>query len=211
MWGFYDTHYIFSAAIIIILSRALQVSEDDQDLIDTAQSLLQTMRDQGNMNASDHIARCRRLQISIEEMKGRNLAAEAYPHEPVKDSLQTATTAKRAPVNVLSERQELQTLPEVINDPILEKATSSTGQGPPHQRPIPPIVRTGPFIPDFRNPALAINAPLGDPVIQGFIESSAGWGGTEVSIGADQGEYSMSWMPELDLNMGNVFEGSQWW
>lgn len=66
--GYWDAHYLFSSTMILIMSAVMDPNVAVSDPVQTAFSLLRSMRDDGNIPASDYCDRLALIQTSLSEL-----------------------------------------------------------------------------------------------------------------------------------------------
>ncbi|KAI2673424.1 transcriptional regulator family: Fungal Specific TF [Penicillium roqueforti] len=67
--GYWDAHYLFSSTLILLMSAVMSPSQAVSDAVDTALSVLCSMRDDGNVPANDYYERLLLVQKSIAELR----------------------------------------------------------------------------------------------------------------------------------------------
>ncbi|KAJ5494622.1 transcriptional regulator family: Fungal Specific TF [Penicillium fimorum] len=89
--GYWDAHYLFSSTLILLMAAVMSPSQAVSDAVDTALSVLCSMRDNGNVPASDYCERLKLVQKSIVELRdGVMKGSEAVP---TTNAAQTQVTA----------------------------------------------------------------------------------------------------------------------
>ncbi|KAJ5951289.1 transcriptional regulator family: Fungal Specific TF [Penicillium vulpinum] len=76
--GYWDAHYLFSSTLILLMAAVMSPSQSTSDAVDTALSVLCSMRDDGNVPATDYYERLALVQKAIAELghdvkKGREI------------------------------------------------------------------------------------------------------------------------------------------
>lgn len=69
--GYWDAHYLFSSTLILIMSEVMEPNPAVCDAVQTAFSLLASMRDDGNVPASDFYDRLTLIRASVSELGTR--------------------------------------------------------------------------------------------------------------------------------------------
>lgn len=69
IFGYFDSHALFSSIMILMMATTLKSNITDDDAVKTSLSLLRSMRDDGNLSASDHYDLLRSLKIDLEEAR----------------------------------------------------------------------------------------------------------------------------------------------
>lgn len=70
-FGYFDAHHLFSATLILIISAILSPNSGDSDAVQTSFHLLQTMRDKGNVTASQYYSQLAHIQWSVGRLHAR--------------------------------------------------------------------------------------------------------------------------------------------
>lgn len=68
-FGYFDAQYIFSSTIVLMISNTLKPNQGDQESIDLAWGLLQSMVDDGNLPAREFIERLSSLRRDLDELR----------------------------------------------------------------------------------------------------------------------------------------------
>lgn len=164
MYGFYDALSIFSSTLILMLSSAMEDPErkvsSDQDGIGLAWSLLRSMKDDGNVPASDYFDQLKQLKEAIhaacDKLSSKNhgpLTAplpqapdddvEMHPapgglrdHQSLSEPHGSSTARPLPPIMITNKDHAYNTDP--FNDPFLHGFWSQPNQQqPPLQMPMP--------------------------------------------------------------------------
>lgn len=75
-YGYFDAHHLFSSTLILIISAIISPNSSDSDAVQTSFYLLKTMRDNGNMAASQYYSRLAHIQWSVGRLRTRVTAKE---------------------------------------------------------------------------------------------------------------------------------------
>ncbi|KAI1268422.1 fungal-specific transcription factor domain-containing protein [Xylariaceae sp. FL1019] len=78
-FGYFDSHYLFSSIVILLISDALRANDEDHDAITLSSALLQCMVDDGNFPAREFHQRLSVLRWEIEKMKESSTSLMAGP------------------------------------------------------------------------------------------------------------------------------------
>ncbi|KAH8590617.1 fungal-specific transcription factor domain-containing protein [Bisporella sp. PMI_857] len=65
-FGYFDSHYIFSSAIVLAISSILDPTGTDKQAFETASQILQTLADNGNLSAAQFVANLESVQQAID-------------------------------------------------------------------------------------------------------------------------------------------------
>jgi proline utilization trans-activator len=79
-FGYFDSNYIFSSAIVLFISNFLHENQEDQDFLETAWDLLRMMKSEGNVPAGEFLERLTRLKSNIEELKSKQSETDNTDH-----------------------------------------------------------------------------------------------------------------------------------
>lgn len=69
VYGYFDSHYLFSSTLILIMSAVMDPNPIDSDAVQTALSLLQTMRNHGNVCAKGYYDRLNQIKSRIAQLR----------------------------------------------------------------------------------------------------------------------------------------------
>ena len=75
-YGYFDAHHLFSSTLILIISAIISPNSSDSDAVQTSFYLLKTMRDNGNMAASQYYSRLAHIQWTVGRLRTRVTAKE---------------------------------------------------------------------------------------------------------------------------------------
>lgn len=75
-FGYFDAHHLFSATLVLIISAILSPNSSDSDAVQTSFHLLKTMRDKGNITASQYYSQLAHIQCSVGRVRARATAAK---------------------------------------------------------------------------------------------------------------------------------------
>jgi proline utilization trans-activator len=110
IFGHFDAHYLFASTLVLIISAIISPNSGDSDAVQTAFHLLKTMRDSGNISASQFYSRLLHIQISV----GRLREAATSRSDPV--SADAPENNARAPTLMSSDLMPSGTLLFEDND-----------------------------------------------------------------------------------------------
>ncbi|VUC31687.1 unnamed protein product [Clonostachys rosea] len=78
-FGYFDTYYMFSSTVILIISAILSPNPTTSDAVQIAFQLLKGMQDGGNVTAGQYLCRLTQLQQSISQLPTQSTAANVAP------------------------------------------------------------------------------------------------------------------------------------
>jgi proline utilization trans-activator len=70
IFGYFDSHYLFSSTIILMMSSILRNSDADRDAVETASDIMQSMVKDGNLPAAgfyQHFCEIRKILLDFNE------------------------------------------------------------------------------------------------------------------------------------------------
>ncbi|CAK1360864.1 unnamed protein product [Cercospora beticola] len=77
VFGYFDSHYIFSSTLILIIAGTMEPAAKLSEAVQMAFSLLGTMASNGNVSAKDYLRRLGKIQSSIITSRDASLTANA--------------------------------------------------------------------------------------------------------------------------------------
>jgi proline utilization trans-activator len=104
VFGYFDANYIFSSTIILMVATiAIKGDRDqDQDAVDTAWSLLRSMRDDGNLPAEEYYDQLLQLRTDLNQVNGNgmgrsNATSDVQSTKSANSRVNAATTKTTTP------------------------------------------------------------------------------------------------------------------
>ncbi|GAB7353472.1 hypothetical protein MBLNU459_g3928t2 [Dothideomycetes sp. NU459] len=101
VYGYFDAHYLFSSTLILIMSAVMEPNPIDSDAVQTGLSLLQTMRDSGNISANGYYDRLTQIKIRIARLRSAmmHIVDRPAPNRPsAEDQQQQDPSTGRDPL-----------------------------------------------------------------------------------------------------------------
>ncbi|USW53315.1 hypothetical protein Slin15195_G066340 [Septoria linicola] len=69
MFGYFDSHYLFSSTLILIIAAVMEPSATMSDAVQVAFNLLSTMASRGNVSSKDYLSRLEHIRASVSAAK----------------------------------------------------------------------------------------------------------------------------------------------
>lgn len=76
VFGYFDSHYLFSSTLILIISAVMEPQSTVSDAVQTAFSLLRSMATNGNISANDYLKRLEHIRATVSNARAQ---AEQHP------------------------------------------------------------------------------------------------------------------------------------
>lgn len=77
VFGYFDSHYLFSSTLILIISAVMEPATHVSDAVQTAFSLLRAMSTNGNISAKDYLIRLETIRSTVSNVRAE---AEGKSH-----------------------------------------------------------------------------------------------------------------------------------
>ncbi|ETS84123.1 hypothetical protein PFICI_02148 [Pestalotiopsis fici W106-1] len=176
-FGYFDAHYTFSSAVVLLISNTLRANEFDADTITVSLALLQSMVEDGNLPAQEMYERLLSLQKDVDELQKTAPQFSGPRRGYITPSGTFAANIKRSDAAHLSPRSNSRGSVSIPREP-------NTG------------------VAEIRNAA-----PLNDPFIQDFLSSSDNrtWSPDAFHIfDGEDGAWSLAWDNTNNLFNGDL-------
>lgn len=144
VFGYFDSHYLFSSTLILIISAVMDPQSTVSDAVQTAFSLLRSMASNGNISANDYLNRLEHIRSTVSNARAQ---------------------AEQRPPAVASSSGEIEKVKPLDQS---NGFTANTGiivnNDPPLWEPSNPMLSGDEFNADD---------PLGNPFIESFLAEKA--------------------------------------
>lgn len=144
VFGYFDSHYLFSSTLILIISAVMDPHSTVSDAVQTAFSLLRSMAANGNISANDYLNRLEHIRATVS-----NARAQAEQRLP-------AVTLPNGTIENAKDQDHSQN--------IAASTSMLVNHDPPLWEPSNPVLAEDDFNGDD---------PLGNPFIESFLAEKA--------------------------------------
>ncbi|KAF2165085.1 hypothetical protein M409DRAFT_67379 [Zasmidium cellare ATCC 36951] len=144
VFGYFDSHYLFSSTLILIISAVMEPQSTVSDAVQTAFSLLRSMASNGNISANDYLNRLEHIRSTVSSARAQ--ADQRLPRV-------TLPNGDMEKSNHLDQGQAIAATSRII-----------TNNDPPLWEPSNPMLSGDEFNGDD---------PLGNPFIESFLAEKA--------------------------------------
>jgi proline utilization trans-activator len=178
-FGYFDAHYAFSSAVVLLISNTLRANDSDADTIAVSLALLQCMVENGNLPAQEMTERLVALRKDVDTLRANAPQLSGPRRGYVAPSGTFAANVTRG-----------------------NHAHAASGSG---SRSVP----TTPVEADTRGESSWNAAPLDDPFLQDFLGNSDNrtWSPDVYHIfDGEDGAWSLAWDNTDITGMGPVFQ-----